>query len=217
MIKKRVHIINGVSVKNIYENYRFLLWFFVGLAAGTFCMNIFCDYFYDKLGIYSSYFMETYKNIDVDSKSLLVYAIKNMFVEVMIVMVISFTSVGGIFLNLYCAYKGAVIALLISSSVLKYGFGGVVIYLLSIIPHYITYGVLLVIIITTGFYVWEKMKLFRKSRCMGESFLYSIKLFIRELVGEKKIPLFLLCVILLIVITAFLEVYVNSAIIKKFI
>ncbi len=217
MIKKRVHIINGVSVKNIYENYRFLLWFFVGLAAGTFCMNIFCDYFYDKLGIYSSYFMETYKNIDVDSKSLLVYAIKNMFVEVMIVMVISFTSVGGIFLNLYCAYKGAVIALLISSSVLKYGFGGVVIYLLSIMPHYITYGVLLVIIITTGFYVWEKMKLFRKSRCMGESFLYSIKLFIRELVGEKKIPLFLLCVILLIVITAFLEVYVNSAIIKKFI
>lgn len=217
MIKKRVHIINGVSVKNIYENYRFLLWFFVGLAAGTFCMNIFCDYFYDKLGIYSSYFMETYKNIDVDSKSLLVYAIKNMFAEVMIVMVISFTSVGGIFLNLYCAYKGAVIALLISSSVLKYGFGGVVIYLLSIIPHYITYGVLLVIIITTGFYVWEKMKLFRKSRCMGESFLYSIKLFIRELVGEKKIPLFLLCVILLIVITAFLEVYVNSAIIKKFI
>ncbi len=217
MIKKRVHIINGVSVKNIYENYRFLLWFFVGLAAGTFCMNIFCDYFYDKLGIYSSYFMETYKNIDVDSKSLLVYAIKNMFAEVMIVMVISFTSVGGIFLNLYCAYKGAVIALLISSSVLKYGFGGVVIYLLSIMPHYITYGVLLVIIITTGFYVWEKMKLFRKSRCMGESFLYSIKLFIRELVGEKKIPLFLLCVILLIVITAFLEVYVNSAIIKKFI
>lgn len=180
-------------------------------------MNIFCDYFYDKLGIYSSYFMETYKNIDVDSKSLLVYAIKNMFAEVMIVMVISFTSVGGIFLNLYCAYKGAVIALLISSSVLKYGFGGVVIYLLSIMPHYITYGVLLVIIITTGFYVWEKMKLFRKSRCMGESFLYSIKLFIRELVGEKKIPLFLLCVILLIVITAFLEVYVNSAIIKKFI
>lgn len=217
MIKKRVHIINGVSVKNIYENYRFLLWFFVGLAAGTFCMNIFCDYFYDKLGIYSSYFMETYKNIDVDSKSLLVYAIKNMFAEVMIVMVISFTSVGGIFLNLYCAYKGAVIALLISSSVLKYGFGGVVIYLLSIMPHYITYGVLLAIIITTGFYVWEKMKLFRKSRCMGESFLYSIKLFIRELVGEKKIPLFLLCVILLIVITAFLEVYVNSAIIKKFI
>lgn len=217
MIKKRVHIINGVSIKNIYENYRFLLWFFVGLAAGTFCMNIFCDYFYDKLGIYSSYFMETYKNIDVDSKSLLVYAIKNMFAEVMIVMVISFTSVGGIFLNLYCAYKGAVIALLISSSVLKYGFGGVVIYLLSIMPHYITYGVLLVIIITTGFYVWEKMKLFRKSRCMGESFLYSIKLFIRELVGEKKIPLFLLCVILLIVITAFLEVYVNSAIIKKFI
>lgn len=217
MIKKRVHIINGVSVKNIYENYRFLLWFFVGLAAGTFCMNIFCDYFYDKLGIYSSYFMETYKNIDVDSKSLLVYAIKNMFAEVMIVMVISFTSVGGIFLNLYCAYKGAVIALLISSSVLKYGFGGVVIYLLSIMPHYITYGILLAIIITTGFYVWEKMKLFRKSRCMGESFLYSIKLFIRELVGEKKIPLFLLCVILLIVITAFLEVYVNSAIIKKFI
>ncbi|MFQ9934042.1 MAG: stage II sporulation protein M [Lachnospiraceae bacterium] len=215
MIKKRVHIINGVSVKNIYENYRFLCGSL--FAAGTFCMNIFCDYFYDKLGIYSSYFMETYKNIDVDSKSLLVYAIKNMFAEVMIVMVISFTSVGGIFLNLYCAYKGAVIALLISSSVLKYGFGGVVIYLLSIMPHYITYGVLLAIIITTGFYVWEKMKLFRKSRCMGESFLYSIKLFIRELVGEKKIPLFLLCVILLIVITAFLEVYVNSAIIKKFI
>lgn len=214
VLNRRLHTVNVSNITDMYGRYRFVIWFFIGIMAGTFCMNIFCDYFYDKLGIYSSYFRETYKSIDVENKSLFIYSVKDMILEVCLVIGLSLTSIGGLFLNFYCVYKGAVIALLISASVLKYGLGGVVIYAISILPHYITYGILLAIVINTGFYVWEKTKLFRKNRCLGGGLFDSIRLLVGEISGERKITLILLSLIGLILVTAFLEVYVNYNIIS---
>lgn len=215
MLDVRLKTVSVAKISNNYAKYRFLIWFFAGVLFGTFCMNVFCGYFYDRLGIYSSYFIETYKNINVDYKNLFLYAFKDILLEMLMVIAVSFTSAGGIFLNLYCAYKGFTIALLVASSVLKYGIGGVLIYVISIFPHYITYGILVLIIVYTGFYLWEKMKHFRKNRCMGESIAGSVRMFLGEVFEQKKVLLVMAVIAMLILITAFLEVYVNSVMIRK--
>lgn len=209
----RLHTINTIGIGQRYAGHRYLIWFFIGIAAGTFAMNIFCGYFYDRLGIYSSYFMESYKNIYVESKSLFWYAVRELGMETLLVLALSLTSPGIIFLNFYCCYQGVVIALLIASSVLKYGVGGVVIYLLSIFPHYITYGALIVIILGVGTSMCENMKHFRKSRYAGGRLRESLSILLGEIFHGKSAVLAVVWIISLIIITAFLEVYVNSAIV----
>lgn len=217
LIKGRIKTIELGTVREFYGKYRFLVWFFLGIILGTFCMNIFCEYFYDKLGIYTTYFMETYANIEIDKKSLFWYALRDYGLEVFLIFLLSPTSAGSIFLNLFCGYKGIVIALLISSSVLKYGAGGVLIYVISIFPHYITYGIMLWIMLSFGKLINEKVKVFRKSRCLGGGVIESIKIFISEITEGRKVLLGIVWVLVLMVFTAFLEVYVNMIIMKKFI
>ena len=217
LIKGRIKTIELGTVREFYGKYRFLVWFFLGIILGTFCMNIFCEYFYDKLGIYTTYFMETYANIEIDKKSLFWYALRDYGLEVILIFLLSPTSAGSIFLNLFCGYKGIVIALLISSSVLKYGAGGVLIYVISIFPHYITYGIMLWIMLSFGKLINEKVKIFRKSRCLGGGVIESIKIFISEITEGRKVLLGIVWVLVLMVLTAFLEVYVNMIIMKKFI
>lgn len=213
----RIRTVNSVGMKSKYNDYRFLIWFFTGIIVGSLCINVFCDYFYDKLGIYSSYFLDTYKNVSVDKKNLFLYSIKDLALEILMVFGISFTSFGGIFLNLYCGYKGMVIALLVASSVLKYGIGGVLIYVISIFPHYITYGIMIVLLVMMGHYIWEKMKLFRKSRCMGTGLFDSFRMLMAEMLAERKVFVVLIIIMGLGLLTSLMEVYINSSLIKKII
>lgn len=217
LIKGRIKTIELNGMREFYGKYRFIVWFFLGIILGTFCMNIFCEYFYDKLGIYTTYFMENYGNIVVDKKELFWYVVRDYGLEAFLIFLLSPTSVGSVFLNLFCGYKGVVIALLISSSVLKYGVGGVLIYILSIFPHYITYGIMLWIMLCFGNLINEKIKVFRKNRCMGGGIWESIKMFFMEVTEGRKVLLAIIWVLVLIVLTAFLEVYVNMGIMSKFI
>lgn len=217
IIRGRIKTIDLNGMRELYGKYRFFVWFFLGIILGTFCMNIFCEYFYDKLGIYTTYFMETYGNIVVDKKSLFWYALRDYGLEVFLIFLLSPTSAGSVFLNLFCGYKGVVISLLISSSVLKYGIGGVLVYILSIFPHYITYGMMLWIMVSFGKLINEKIKNYRKNRCMGGGIFESIKIFLCEVTEGRKILLAIVWVLVLLVLTAFLEVYVNMGIMSRFI
>lgn len=217
LIRGRIKTVNLNNVREIYVKYRFLIWFFLGIILGTFCMNFFCDYFYDKLGIYSSYFMETYGNIVVDKKSLFWYALRDYGLEILLIFILAPTSVGSVFLNVFCGYKGTVIAFLISSSVLKYGAGGVLIYALSIFPHYITYGIMIWLLLCFGNLINENMKLFRRNRCMGGSIGESIKIFGRELTEGRKLWRGIIWIAALWILTAFFEIYVNIGIMSRFI
>lgn len=213
----RITTINFNYIVREYLKYKYMILFFIGIIIGSLCMNIFCEYFYDKLGIYSSYFLENFKGISVDSSKLLAYTFKDLLKEIMLTLLLAFTSFGGIYLKLYCTYKGLTIGLLISASVLKYGFGGVLIYIISVFPHYITYGVLIIVLLKVGEFIFEKMKSLRRNRCLGTGIGESIGVIFRDIVFKRNTLIVLAAIMGLVVITAFLQVYINTGILNKFI
>ncbi len=218
--KTRLRTVDLSNVKSLYEHYRMLIWFFSGIILASFVINLFCTGFYDRLGIYSEYFTNRVKDIQIDNKGLFGYCIWQKIKEIALILLLSFTSFGKLFQNLYCAYKGAIISFLICASVLKYGIGGVLIYLISIFPHYITYVALIVLVLFMGVEINENMKSFRKNRYMG------VKIFdgIRQMIlsnsgkntyksnGHTKMWLIIPIIVLLILITSYLEAYVNTSI-----
>lgn len=212
----RIKTIDFNYIVKEYLKYKYMILFFIGIIAGSLCMNIFCEYFYDKLGIYSTYFLENFKGISVDTSNLLAYTFKDLLKEVAITLLLSFMSFGGIYLKLYCTYKGITIGLLISASVLKYGFGGVLIYILSVFPHYITYGALIVVLIRSGEFIFEKMKNLRRNRMMGTGIGESIGVISRDIIFKRDSLIMLAVIMGLIVMTAFLQVYVNTGVLNKF-
>ncbi len=218
--RTRLRTVDLSNIKGLYERYRMIIWFFLGIILASFVINLFCTGFYDRLGIYSEYFTNRVKDIQIDNKSLFGYCIWQKVKEILLILLISLTSFGRIFQNLYCAYKGAIIAFLICASVLKYGIGGVLIYLISIFPHYITYVMLIVLVLYISVGINENMKAFRKNRYMGVKLFEGIKQAISSNSGRStyksksigKMWIMLPIIIILILITSYLEAYVNTGI-----
>lgn len=70
--------------------------------------------------------------------------------------------------------------------------------------------------ISFGKLINEKIKNYRKNRCLGGGIFESIKIFLCEVTEGRKILLAIVWVIVLLVITAFLDVYVNMGIMGSF-
>lgn len=214
-MRGRIKIVDMLMIKEKIEEYKISVFFFIGLIIGSLFINLFCDYFYDKLGIYSSYFLSSYKSIDVDSRNLFIYSLKEKSLEVFVVLFFSCIVFGKIFVNLYVIYKGMAISLLISSAIIKYGLGGIIVYIVTIFPHYITYGMLIYMIIRIAYYLSEAGLEFRRKKYMGVKNKENIKGIILEITESKKLGRIVLVLLLLLLATSFLEGFVSIKIIKN--
>ncbi len=193
-IKKSIPKIN-IQAMNLSMGHRLFLCFLVGVILGTFLLNVFLREYATRLGVYSEYFINgvnIYEN-QVDKNAFFLYCIKKYTGEFVIILLLNMMPINMWFNRMYCIYKGVVMALLISSVTLTYGAGGIVIYILSIFPHYILYIPFVIV-----------------------SIYISLK--VAELIKEHKISKFKIRAAILLVMlavgTAFLEAYINYPIIK---
>ena len=145
-----LHVINVGEFKQTYGKYYFLLWFYCGIIAGTFLINFFCENFYESLGVYSSFFLDINKNISVPRASLFFYVIKKMAMEIGVLLVLINSKLKEISTRIFVCYKGVTVSLLVSAYVMKYGMSGIIIYLITIFPHFIPYIYMIIYILKMG-------------------------------------------------------------------
>ena len=193
-MKKGIPKIN-IQAMTLSMRHRLFLFFIAGIIIGTMLLNLWLEGYAGAFGIYSEYFVNNinmYGNM-VDKMEFGVYCLRKYLIEGAIIIFFNITAFGKIFNCIYCMYKGIVIALLISSSTLTYGTGGLLLYIISIFPHYFIYVPFFIASIYVGIQV-------------------------SEIVKEKKMKKFkiraVICLILLAVGTAFLEAYVNYPILR---
>lgn len=205
-----------VNIRKEIRERRLSAFFFLGVAVGSMLMNLFSEYFSDRLNLYSTYFLNSCKNIQVESIELFSYRVRDLFMEVFAVLFFSAALFGKKFVYMYVIYKGVAISLLISQAVIKYGIGGILIYLITIFPHYITYGIMVVMLVKFGCYAAGEGIEFRKRKYQGMGYFENIRVLINEFKGEKNLVKIMVLFIMLIFATAFLESYVSIGIVRNF-
>lgn len=200
-----------IKMKRIDGEMHFVFFFFTGILAGTLLLNLFMQGDDKQLGLYSNYFMDQLKHADVTKRELFFYSFGNRSREILCLLFLCITSLGKVLPALYLFYKGLTIGILVSTYVVQYQVGGIMLYLLSVFPHYITYIIMVLILISFSREIYTTAKNFRGQNTGedGGNLLVFMK---------KKIPGYLKCLFLLFLlnaVTSYLEVFVNLSIMKN--
>jgi len=185
--------------------------FIIGVVAGTLFINIFCGDEYDKFGIYSKYFIEKFHESDVEKKELFLYSFWERSKEIIFLLVLSFTSFGKIAAELFLAYKGLTVGILISVYVLQYGAGGLLLYGTSIFPHYIAYVLMVMMLVSFSKEIYHCIQGYREDTHV------QLREAIRMILKAKLMP-YLKClfiILILNVLASYLETFVNLGIMKN--
>lgn len=186
-----------MQAMNIKRSHRLFLAFLAGIIAGTLMMNFLVGKYAGQIGIYSEYFIDGINNPDTmqfDKWSFSIFCIKKYALETAVLIALNCTNFGMIVNYAYCIYKGLAISILISSATLTYGTGGILLYVMSIFPHYFSYVPMIVFTLYFGIKIKENMK---KERVA-----------VSVLKGTAIEAALVVC-------TAFLEAYVNYPFVRS--
>ena len=182
-----------VGFKSVIHKYRFVLFLFLGILLGTCYINLIKKGLIKNMDIYSDKYLSDYIDISVNNVSLWQYIIKTRLRDFVILCGIGLTVFSGIFLSIYMCYLGICNGILISTAVLHYGMGGVFVYMVSVFPQYIFYGLTLFLI----------TKLFTVSG-------YSIKT-----IAARNVVIIIAIPIGLLLVGTYFEAYINPMLLKK--
>jgi len=212
--KRRSFIKPGIAAAGsarVVNTVGLLAVFITGVVAGTLFINIFCGDEYDKFGIYSKYFIEKFHESDVEKKALFLYSFWSRCREIFLLLVLSFTSFGRIAAELFLAYKGLTVGILISVYVLQYGAGGLLLYGTSIFPHYIAYVLMVMMLVSFSKEIYHCIQGYR------EDTQVQLREAAHMMLKTKLMP-YLKClfiILILNVLASYLETFVNLGIMKN--
>lgn len=203
MVKKNTNdIVKIAKIENsIIEENKFIIFFLIGIVLGTLFYNFFCRGEAGRFGIYNEYFSYRFQDFEVNKKDLFLYAFFRYEKEILLLIALAFTSFGMTMVKLFLAYKGSTVGILISVYVQQYGMGGIVLYFLSVFPHIITYVFMIIVLVSLAEEVYRDRKEEKKLLLLKKKAVSYIKAF------------FILLV--LNMITAYLETYINLGVIQK--
>lgn len=180
-----------IQAMNLSEGHRLFVLYFIGIIIGTFLINLFGGAYVDKIGIYGKYLANNdggINSIDIDKGEFFSYCVKKYYVQVIAMLVLNCTSKQKIINGLICMYKGFGGSVLICASTISFGSGGIILYLISIFPHYLLY---VPMFIYTLYFGMNLKQYFR-----NHNFISGI---VKGCIVES----------ILVVGTSFLEVYLN--------
>lgn len=193
-IPEKIYKQTIIHRSKVTYGHRLFLYFILGLMAGTFLLIFFRGTYSNSMDIYNKYFFKTSNIVPStasEKNALYFYCLKKYFKEVIIICIINITSFSKVFNIFYFLYKGFASGVLISSMTLSYGGSGIVVYLISVFPQYISYIPLIIFTILFATTI-------RKSKNDNVTFFWYAKCILLQ--------------IILIIITAFLEAYLNVGI-----
>lgn len=178
----------SVKIKIFLQRYSFAITFFVGIFIGSCYVN--AAYYYNIAipEIYNQNYLAKYADISVNYYSLWKYIIKYRFRDFLIVGIMGLTVLKKYMVSIYLIYLGICAGMLISTAVMYYGFAGILLYLASVLPQYILYGIAIYI-------------------------LY--QLFYFNYLNRKNVAVIVMMAVLLVAVGTYMEAYCNPYILKK--
>ena len=137
-LKKRLRL----QAINLKEGYRLLLLFFIGIIIGTLFINLFCRINIDKICVYGNYLIKdsaVLNKVSLDKGGFFAYCARKYIFQVIILIGLNCIFSSRLINGLLCIYKGCTISVLICIATVLLGGGGVLVFLISIFPHYLIY------------------------------------------------------------------------------
>lgn len=188
--------INKVSLQtmNFSMSHRLFFCFIAGILIGTVIINFMADEYIGNIEICNRYFIgEGGWQSQVSKRAFFLYCIKKYAIDMLVIVSLNCTSIWRKFDYIYCIYKGVAVSVLVSVATVTYGTGGLLIYVMTIFPHYFVYIPFIIFTLFLGIKLREKMHTDK---------------FGLILVKGAVIEMFL------IIITSFLEAYCNYPLIR---
>lgn len=131
-----------VQTMNFSESHRLFFLFIIGIVGGTFLFNMLGKDLAGKIGIYSEYMISDFKIATVksiNSMDFFLFCIRKYCYQsclvILLITLLKSKSISGIL----CIVKGVNISFLVCSATISFGIGGLLIYIMSIFPHYFFY------------------------------------------------------------------------------
>lgn len=182
----------SIFLKNI-KKYKYIIILFIGVLIGSCYINFIRKGLIQSMDIYSDKYLSDYIDTSVNNITLWQYIIRTRLRDFIVLCGVGLTIFSNAALSLYIFYLGICNGLLISIAVMHYGFGGTLVYIISIFPHYIFYGVTLYLI----------------TRLFGISG-YSIKN-----IAARNVIFIILAAMVFLITGTYFEAYINPFLIKN--
>lgn len=139
-----------VDISNLIRKNLYIIIFILGLVMGTILINTLSKEYCSKLNITEEYYINLIGDTIINKSDIFFNCIQKYFKEFFIILIFNCFYFGKLYNLLFTMYKGAGIGIVISVFVMKYGAGGVLVYLISIFPHYILYVPALIFVLMAG-------------------------------------------------------------------
>ena len=156
-----------INIKNIFtntkglriqtmkfkESHRLFFLFLIGIVGGTFLFNILGEELAGKIGIYSEYIISDFKISSIETlskKDFFLFCMRKYSVQSFFIIFLIALIKGKGICGILCIIKGINISFLVGAATIAYGKGGLLIYIMSIFPHYFLYVPLFIFSIYFG-------------------------------------------------------------------
>lgn len=177
-----------MKIKAFVLRYRFTIMIFLGILIGTCYANLAHRCKFAMPDVYDSNYLSRYADVSMNYYSLWKYIIKYRLRDFIIICLAGLTMFRKHIISLYLLYIGICAGMLISVSVMYYGFVGLGVYLASVLPQYIFYGIVIYL-------------------------LY--KLFYIHGLNAKNVTAIIVIAVMLLFIGTYTEAYFNPSLLKK--
>ncbi len=175
----------------------------IGIVLGTVAANILQRFYLSDLETINRYFGTNVNLIKINYGSLMKYIITNRLKEFILIWISCCMVFGMPLLSLLITYKGICIGFALSSSILCYGFKGILVYLAYIFPQCIIYIPVYILTVKKGYDLCETLYFSSKISFKG-----------KKSVAGEYVPIILI-LLLFLGIGCIVETYINSALVRN--
>lgn len=130
---------SALNIKGVSYNKKMIMFFWGSFCIGIIIANVIGSDYLDDYGIISSYFLQKYEYMDINSKKLFYYILFKRVPTMTILWFLGLTSIGGICVLLFTIWTGFSLGMILSVCIIKFNLSGILLFTVSIMPQYIFY------------------------------------------------------------------------------
>lgn len=142
-----------IQTMNFKESHRLFFMFLMGIIGGTLLFNMSGEALAGKIGIYSEYMINDFKISSIEKlnkKEFFLFCMTKYCYQSFFIIILIAILKGKSISRILCIIKGVNLSFLVGSATIAFGSGGLLIYIMSIFPHYFLYVPLFVFSIYFG-------------------------------------------------------------------
>lgn len=118
----------------------FLIAFLIGVFLGVVFINVLGNTYIERSGLFSNYFFRQYQELAIDCDQVFFFVCRKRVKSILVIWLMGLTSAGAVFVLLYSGYLGCMAGIVVMTSLLRMGWNGILIVVVSLIPQIFIYA-----------------------------------------------------------------------------